>query len=907
MQTCPSCKSKVPESNRTCSTCGISMPASADDATMIMVAAANTPATPPPAPSASLASSTSLGRTRLPSTIKPARFPPGTMLAGRYQIIGMLGQGGMGEVYRANDLTLDQPVALKFLPASMAANPAMLGRFHGEVRIARQVSHPNVCRVYDIGEVDDQLFISMEYVDGEDLGMLLRRIGRLPTERAVEFARKICAGLAAAHEKGVVHRDLKPANIMIDSDGQVVIMDFGLAAVAEQIGGAEIMAGTPAYMAPEQLSGREVTVKSDIYALGLVLYEMFTGKRPFEGNTLADMIRVQQSTIPPSITEVVKDLDPAVERVILRCIAPDPRNRPGSALAVAAALPGGDPLAAALAAGETPSPDLVAASGETSSVRPWIAFSLLATIIVSMIAIVIILPMTGYVATSPLELPPEVLAQKARDYAASFGYTDKPMSWANNFEYDDDALKYIDHNIPAAERWPRLQAGHPPVITYWYRQSQRYLEPEKSRVTPTDPSMDSTGMIFERLDPRGRLLTFHAVPNQVEDPAPPGMAVDWNILLKAAGIDPAQAADTPPQWTPPVYADARKAWNAPMPGAPQTQLRIEAASLRGKPVFFSVVGPWTRPARMEPFVRSVGVRVAQLGIFAVAIGLLITAILLTRHNLKRGRGDTKGASRLAFFFLIVYMAIFTINVTHLPTQWELNTGFRALAYAMMWAAAIWAGYVAVEPFVRRHWPQAIVSWTRLLSGGYNDPLVGRDVLIGIAVGCFFVLVNGVSSLIEKPLGALPSTQAQLFTLLGARHTASVALIASTNTLLQVLVAFMLLFLLRTLLRREWLAAIGFIVLFTLTGSGGSPAPLIDVPFALALAVVNYLILTRVGFLAMLVALYVNLLILFLPITSDFSSWYAGATVFALVSTGALTAYAAAAALRGSSLIKDELL
>jgi serine/threonine protein kinase len=168
----------------------------------------------------------------------------------------------MGEVYRAVDLKLNQAVALKFLPTSMAYNPRLLERFHGEVRIARQVSHPNVCRVYDLGEIEGSPYISMEYVDGEDLGSLLRRIGRLPGDKAVEIARKLCAGLAAAHAKGILHRGLKPANVMIDGRGQVLIMDFGLAALADQVDGAEVRNGTPAYMAPEQLAGREVTERS---------------------------------------------------------------------------------------------------------------------------------------------------------------------------------------------------------------------------------------------------------------------------------------------------------------------------------------------------------------------------------------------------------------------------------------------------------------------------------------------------------------------------------------------------------------------------------------------------------------------------------------------------------------------
>ena len=235
------------------------------------------------------------------SSVEEGRFPAGTVLAGRYRVLGLIGQGGMGEVYRAYDLILNQAVALKFLGRANMSEPA-LARFRNEVRIARQVSHPNVCRVYDIGFIEGFHFLSMEYLDGEDLASLIRRIGRLPQDKAIEFARKICAGLAAAHERGVLHRDLKPANIMIDGRGQVRIADFGLAALAQEVAVGDIRSGTPAYMSPEQKAGKEVTTRSDLYSLGLTLHEMFTGKR--------------RSETQSSPTEIVKDLDHAVERVI---------------------------------------------------------------------------------------------------------------------------------------------------------------------------------------------------------------------------------------------------------------------------------------------------------------------------------------------------------------------------------------------------------------------------------------------------------------------------------------------------------------------------------------------------------------------------------------------------------------
>ena len=177
-------------------------------------------------------------------------FQPGAILAQRYRIVHLLGRGGMGEVYRADDLLLGQAVALKFLPAAATASASVLSRFRNEVRTARQISHPNVCRVYDIGEAEGLTYLTMEYVDGEDLASLLRRIGKLPPDKGMEVARQLCAGLAAAHDKGVIHRDIKPANIMLDGKGHVRITDFGIAGMAEQI--RDMRSGTPAYMSPEQ-------------------------------------------------------------------------------------------------------------------------------------------------------------------------------------------------------------------------------------------------------------------------------------------------------------------------------------------------------------------------------------------------------------------------------------------------------------------------------------------------------------------------------------------------------------------------------------------------------------------------------------------------------------------------------
>ena len=201
-----------------------------------------------------------------------ARFAPGRIFASRYRIVSLLGRGAMGEVYRADDLRLGQAVALKLMSEAIARRHDGLQRLTDEVRLARGIAHPNVCRVYDIGYAEGWHYLSMEYVDGETLASLLRRIGQPPGAKGLEMARQLSGGLSAAHARGVLHRDLKPTNIMIDGRGQVRILDFGLAVAAAD--DVREVAGTPAYMSPEQRAGEPITIRSDLYALGRVLTEL---------------------------------------------------------------------------------------------------------------------------------------------------------------------------------------------------------------------------------------------------------------------------------------------------------------------------------------------------------------------------------------------------------------------------------------------------------------------------------------------------------------------------------------------------------------------------------------------------------------------------------------------------------
>jgi serine/threonine protein kinase len=249
---CPKCSEPIPENSKFCLSCGQPVSSLSQAPTATAEAAAAQPVAAP------------VGRLISSDSLPVGGFTPGMVLAGRYRIIGLIGRGGMGEVYRADDLKLGQPVALKFLPKALADDAVRRERLFAEVRIARQVSHPNICRVYDIGEIEGRHFLTMEYIDGEDLASLLKRIGSLHGAKALDVARQLCAGLAAAHDKGVLHRDLKPANVMIDGRGHVRITDFGLAVAAgEELPEGDV-SGTPPYMAPEQFADKGASVRSDI-------------------------------------------------------------------------------------------------------------------------------------------------------------------------------------------------------------------------------------------------------------------------------------------------------------------------------------------------------------------------------------------------------------------------------------------------------------------------------------------------------------------------------------------------------------------------------------------------------------------------------------------------------------------
>jgi serine/threonine-protein kinase len=832
----------------------------------------------------------------------------------RYRIVGLLGRGGMGEVYRAEDLRLDQPVALKFLPESMAADPARLAQFHNEVRVARQVTHKNVCRMYDIGEVDGRPYLSMEYVDGEDLASLLRRIGRLPQDKAIEMTRQLCAGLAAAHERGVLHRDLKPANVMIDGHGHVRLTDFGIAGGVDDGGGAR--AGTPGYMAPEQLASGTVSVQSDLFALGLVLYEMFTGKRGIEAKTLDELMRLHERGLDLSTTSTQPDIDPAIDRVIRRCLSRDPADRPSSALAVSAALPGGDPLAAALAAGETPSPEMVAASGSREAVSVRAALGLLVGFLACLLTLAVYLERNALFRQVPFDRPPAVLDDRARGLLAALGYTSRPKDEASGFSMNGEMLRWIRAERPSADRWAWLPTGRAPALTYYYRSSPRPLLPDSTSRRPNlgDPPLVVTGMTSVVFDTQGRLLQLTVVPPQRDSPSTvPAVPANWSPLFAEAGLARDRFVEAAPEWTPPQFADARAAWTGTMPetGVP---VRIEAASYRGRPVYFSVVAPWTRPARMEESPTSTMQRVAMAISGMLVVAILVVALVMARNNLRSGRGDRTSAGRLAKAVLLLQLVSWAFGAHHAGNTGTLvDRTLIATALALLNAALAWVSYLALEPLVRRHRPASLVSWTRLLSGRWRDPLVAHDVLVGLLCGGTFALLSRIVHVASSWAGMPPATpHIGSLGAFGAGVSGLVSLIVGQvgNVTTTSLILILLVVVLRVLVRWTPLAFLLTTLVFGLlfgdemvTGE----MPIFEVAFGLAVAAFVAGVVWRFGVLATAAMLFFNQTIHNAPIVASLDTWYAPLTLTAVAVLVGLAVAACVLARAGEPVFGKRLL
>ena len=822
-------------------------------------------------------------------------FPPGTVLSERYRVVAKLGHGGMGEIYRADDLVLGEPVALKFLHQGVAASKEML---LNELKLARQVSHPNVCRLFDVGEVDGRLFLSMEYVDGEDLAALLQRIGRLPEARAMILARQLFSGLAAAHAKGVLHCDLKPANIMIDGRGNARITDFGIARLEAGFEDSGVSgAGTPAYMAPEQLLGQKATAKSDVYSLGLVLYEMATGVHPFADRSRQRMVEAHLKRHAPPPSSLAPDIDPALEQIIQQCLEKESRDRPASALAVAAALSTGDPLELALSIGETPSPELLAQARSSDALQPRQALLWCAAIAILLLAMALTADRARRFAEAGLRLPPEVMAEKARQILRDFGWTGAAEHEAFGFLQGQE---FEDPGQPAAP-------ATAPVL-FWYRRSSEALIPsdlaqlvfDGVRTGPYDPPTTlHAGDALLLLHPAGWLDHLELRPQRLPgESLTLGKTTDFGPLLLAAGLEPERFTPERALIMPPFFADDGVFLQGSSAARPQLPLEIRAAGFQGRPVYFRIKPePPASAEPVEPFWAPFLDDFYDWYDLVYIFGAL-GAIPLARFNLRRGRGDRRGAWRLAVFMFGLKVAIFLFDgifVFDLRTQWAIVN--LQVGQALLEAALAWIFYLALEPYVRRIWPHTLISWTRLLAGRMQDALLARHVLIGISFGAFWMVMAHFDPLLPawlglpfhlEPVSAVPFNSA-LSAGVALATTASEVQLAVYNSVFSLL----LLVLLRFICRRPGLATAVYIATASFLYSHSGTQPLLSLfTVGFLLAAGEAWLLVRHGLVSLTTATFTFGLLSHFPITLDRSAWYASAGYFAIFLLTVATAWAA---------------
>ena len=838
MARCPACASEVRERAAIlCPYCGVTL-----ETTRTRTAAIGSAADAQDRPVLEQAPRREAG------AVDGARFAPGRLFASRFRIVSLLGRGAMGEVYRAEDLRLGQSVALKLMSPWASHSDEASNRFASEVRLARGIVHPNVCRVFDIGEVEGWEYLSMEYVDGETLASVRQRIGRLPFEKSLDVARQLCAGLAAAHAHGVLHRDLKPSNIMLDGRGRVRIMDFGIATrVGDRV---HEIAGTPAYIAPEQLAGAAATERSDLFALGLVLYEICTGTTVFDVRTFEERLRTRFDPLTLGLRD---GMDPRMAPAVRACLAADPADRPASAAEVAAGFPGGDAISAALAEGRVLPPDIVAAAGASRPMSRGHAWLLLAAVFAGAL---LVAAGNGRLTVTPEDIPkpPEVLAERAVQLLATIG-----------------------HGATAADRasWfdAGARSGRTRALRFVYRTSPQHLIPQNlfHFVTISDPPMDVRGMATVVLDLSGRLVSLSRVAPLSEPASPPA---PWPLLFSAAGLTVDDFEQSSGGRPPVLPHDLRVTWTPRRPGLPAL---VTAATFGSVPVYFNVddTGGSDMPRRgVLSTRRSAG---GEAALWLAVIVIFTTTVVMVRRNLRAGEGDLRGALILALVVVGGGFASTMLRAHHVPDPVEeLVLVISIIGWMLVWGVFSWLSYVAFEPHVRRLWPRTLVSWTRLLAGRVRDPLVGRDVLIGALggvalAGAAVLQVIGDGHAPSDPLVAL-----SLDALLTPGRLTSYVIFAAVDALQYALGAVFLLLFLRLVLRRTW-PAIGILIAFSLLLAEGA-----GLPYAIGGAALFFVVVLRVGLLSGATMLITQRLLTRIPITLDLGAWYAGTTTVVML-------------------------
>jgi len=529
------------------------------------------------------------------------------------------------------------------------------------------------------------------------------------------------------------------------------------------------------------------------------------------------LIRLQENAQIVSMSSIAAEIDPAVEKAVRRCLDPVPARRPATALSVAAALPGGDPLAAALAAGETPSPELVAASGKTEGLAPKISVPL----VLALAALIIAVPFgrTNVELHSfvPMDLSADTLAEKVREQAAQFGYRAAPADRKYDLHWAYDAMWATRQNTRTRQDKRRCFEVEPP-LQLGYRESPLPLVASPDgEVTEERPAPIVSGMIEAWVNSKGELRRFLAVPPQV-DASTAAQPIGPQMISRAIGFDLSKWEETAPRYTPLYAFDWLKAWKGRHPTLP-LDVAVQASAWRGRITEVQVIWPWTIAGRAPESRQSSSNNSLTSLIEKITSGLVILfSVFLAARKIKAGRGDRRGAARLA-------SAVFALGALAWAfwAHWVADIGMLEVfaTNAAGWvssAVLIWFLYIGLEPEVRARWPKSIVSWSRVLAGRWQDPLVGADVLWGALVGLAIVaLFMGPNWWDVAHGGMSPSANAGVGA--NTRYWIAHILNRARDAAEFGLIVVFAIFCLRAVLRKDWLASIAAALLLAAQESG----------------------------------------------------------------------------------------
>jgi eukaryotic-like serine/threonine-protein kinase len=648
---------------------------------------------------------------------------------------------------------------------------------------------------------------------------------------------------------------------------------------------------------------------------------MFTGRRALT----ADVVGPSRKGMPvASVALDLPDVDPAVEHVILRCLERDSARRPASAVAVAAALPGRNRLAAAVATGETPSPDTVAAAGEAGTLSPAVGALCFGGVLAGLLLLAVGARDVSLIGLSRPEHGPQFLVERAHTVLRNLGYVETAADETAGYAVDLGYLQYIDAHDRSPTRWRTLANSQPSALLFWYRQSSRRLTPLGGAiiVTRVNPPMTGSGAVSLSLDQAGRLVSLLIVPRQGDGShrPPAGYTPDWAPLFEQAGLPLVQFASVESRWIPPVYADARAAWSGVFPERPDIPIRVEAAAALGRPVFFEIVAPWSpAPTDAAEARATPGERTGQFMRLVVGPLALAIAVVLALRNLRLGRGDRRGAMRVSLFIGAVSTASIALETGDLQV---ISKGPPIVFFV---PAAVWLLYIALEPHFRRIWPGIMIGWSRLLAGRVRDPLVGRDVLVGVLAGIGDAMTLAFHAQLRRWLGAPPpfpvgasndpfvGAAASSDLLLGGRFALSRILgsVVTIPVLVWTLLMFLLLFVLFLIVRRRSLAVTAMVLCLTIfyavahTGWLLAYAPddlfppsSADIVLFAVIQSAIVVVAVRFGLLTMLVAAFVSIWLTPLPIAIEASVPYASSSRLVVVAVIGLAFYGWHTALAG---------